>query len=84
MDESPKSTQEHDLGSISEILTVESIADTEDLSLVVYTDAETGNASLRNLVRENCTQGSVRGDIFNETEFRINFKLRSKRDVSTN
>jgi uncharacterized protein YjlB len=63
---------------------VESVTNTKNISLAVYTDAKTGNASLKNLVRENCTQGSVRGDIFNETKFKLILDLRSKSYVSTN
>jgi hypothetical protein len=67
MDQSPKSEEEYDLGAVQTILAMESIADADNLSFDVYTDVETGNASLKNLVLENCTQGSVRGRIFNET-----------------
>ena len=67
MDESAKSEKEYDMGEIPSIFTMEPIANTKNISFVIYTDAKTGNALLRNLVRENCMQGSVRGDILNET-----------------
>lgn len=65
MDESTKSEKEYDLGDVPELFTMESTAGTKNISLVIHTDTESGNASLKNLVRENCTQGSVRGDVVN-------------------